>query len=252
MVVVDETGLSSFQIEQGDLKLDIFELVYFARPDSVIEGMSVNKVREQLGAELAKEYKIEADMVVPVPDSAIPAALGYSRSTGLPFEMGLIKNRYIHRTFIRPSQQLRDSDAQMKLNPMPSILKGKRIVLIDDSIVRGTSTRHIVKKIYAAGAKEVHVLISSPPVCYPDFYGINIATQKELIATHLTVEEIREQLGASSLGYLSYEGMIRATGQPVDSFSTSCFNGVYPIDIGPRQQEIRVLPTLEQVPVPVV
>lgn len=252
MVVIGKQGLKSYQIEPGDLKLDIFELVYFARPDSVMDGLSVNRVRENLGAQLAKEYKLKADIVVPVPDSAVPAAIGYSRATGLPFEVGLIKNRYIHRTFIRPSQALRDSDSQMKLNPLPSILKGKRVVLIDDSIVRGTSTRHIVKKVYAAGAKEVHVLISSPPIRYPDFYGINISSQKELAAAYHTVEEIRQQLGATSLGYLSYEGMIKATGRSAARFCASCFNGVYPIGIGRRQSEIKPVESLEKTRLTVV
>lgn len=241
MVVVDQNGLRATQIQPSDLKLDIFELVYFARPDSVIEGLSVNQVRQNLGVELAHEYKLEADLVVPVPDSAIPAAIGYARASGLPFEIGLIKNRYIHRTFIRPSQELRDSDSQMKLNPLPGVLNGKRIVLIDDSIIRGTSTRHIVKKLYAAGAKEVHVLVSSPPVRYPDFYGINIASQSELVAVHYSLDEIRAQLGATSLGYLSLEGMVRATGRPADDFCTSCFSGEYPIDIGERHREIKLL-----------
>lgn len=246
MVTIDSSGISSQQIEQANPKLDVFELVYFARPDSLVEGISVNRVRENLGIELAKEYSPEADIVVPVPDSAIPAALGYSRASGVPFEMALIKNRYIHRTFIRPSQELRDRDSQMKLNPMPEVVRGKRVILIDDSIVRGTSTRNIVRRIKDAGASEVHVLISSPPIRYPDFYGINISDQSELIAAHLSVDEIRDQLGAMSLGYLSYAGMIRATGRPANSFCTSCFNGVYPINIGSRTESIAFLPPLEQ------
>ncbi len=246
MVTIDTNGLSSQQVEQADPKLDIFELVYFARPDSVVEGVSVNHVRENLGIELAKEFQIDADIVVPVPDSAIPAALGYSRASGVPFEMALIKNRYIHRTFIRPSQELRERDSQVKLNPMPEVVMGKSVILIDDSIVRGTSTRNIVRRIKDAGAKEVHVLISSPPIRYPDFYGINISDQAELIAAHLSVEEIRGQLGAASLGYLSFNGMVRATGKPVDNFCTSCFTGVYPISIGSRTQTIAALPPLEQ------
>jgi amidophosphoribosyltransferase len=248
MVVIDDNGLQSRQLAQGDLKVDIFELVYFARPDSVIEGMSVNTVRQKLGMRLAIEFKIDADIVVPVPDSAVPAAIGYARASGVPFEMGLIKNRYIHRTFIRPSQELRDKDLQMKLNPLPAVLEGKKVILIDDSIVRGTSTRAIVKKVFEAGAKEVHVLISSPPIRYPDFYGINISTQGELIAAHASIEQIREELGATSLGYLSYDGMIRATGRPADDFCTACFNGVYPIDIGHRRESFVDFPSLEQAP----
>lgn len=238
MLVVDAKGLHSCQVVPGKLKLDIFELVYFARPDSVIEGVNVDWVRQNMGRELAREWPIKADVVVPVPDSAIPAAIGYSQASGVPFEMALIKNRYIHRTFIRPTEQLREQDLKMKLNPMPHLLKGKRVVLIDDSIVHGTTTRKIARMIYDAGAKEVHILVSSPPVRYPDFYGINLPTQEELIAYNMSTEQIREHLGVDSLGYLSFDGMIRATGRPASQFSTHCFDGVYPIGIGARQDEI--------------
>jgi amidophosphoribosyltransferase len=228
LVVIDKRGLSSHQVVPGTLKIDIFEFVYFARPDSVIEGLSVNQVRENMGEEL-----------VPVPDSAIPTALGYSRASGIPFEMALIKNRYIHRTFIRPTAKLREQDLKMKLNPMPHTLRGKRVVLIDDSIVRGTTTQKIAGMLYEAGAKEVHIIISSPPVKYPDFYGINLPAQDDLIAHRMTPTEICKHLGVDSLGYLSYDGMIRATGRPASDFSTACFNGVYPIEIGKRQEGIR-------------
>ncbi|HWZ66024.1 MAG TPA: amidophosphoribosyltransferase [Patescibacteria group bacterium] len=247
LVVIDKRGVTSHQVEPGNLKLDIFELVYFARPDSIIEGMSVNHVRQCMGEQLAKEYKINAGSVIPVPESAIPAALGYSRASGIPFEMGLIKNRYIHRTFIRPTKQLREQDLKLKLNPLPHILKGKRVVLIDDSIVRGSTTRRIAKMLYEAGAKEVHILISSPPVQYPDFYGINLPTQEDLIAFHMTPSQIREHLGVDSLGYLSYKGMIRATGKPASMFSTSCFDGVYHINIGRQQDAIVPVLQLSQV-----
>ena len=192
-----------------------------------------------MGEELAKEYKIDADLVVPVPDSAIPAALGYSRASGIPMEMALMKNRYIHRTFIRPTAKLREQDLKMKLNPIPYILEGKRVILIDDSIVRGTTTRKIAKMLYDAGAKEVHILISSPPVRYPDFYGINLPNQADLIAHNMSPAQICEHLGVDSLGYLSQEAMVRATGLPADSLSTACFDGVYPIPIGERQNGIR-------------
>jgi amidophosphoribosyltransferase len=243
LVIISKKGLGAHQIEPPNPKLDIFELVYFARPDSVIDGMSVNQVRQNMGAELAKEYPLDADIVVPVPDSAIPAAIGYSRASGIPFEMGLIKNRYIHRTFIRPTQQLREQDLKMKLNPMPQILSGKRVVLIDDSIVRGTTTRKIARMIYEAGAREVHILISSPPVRYPDFYGIDLPIQSDLIASRMTPEEIQRHLNVDSLGYLSYDGMIRATGRPASTFSASCFDGVYPISIGKRQNGISSAPS---------
>jgi amidophosphoribosyltransferase len=238
MVVIDKNGITSKQVKPGRLKLDIFEFVYFARPDSVIEGRSVNAVRENMGRQLAHEWKIDADIVVPVPDSAIPAALGYSRESGISFEMGLIKNRYIHRTFIRPTAQLREQDLRMKLNPMPGAIRGKRVILIDDSIVRGTTTRKIAHMLYDAGASEVHILISSPPVRYPDFYGINLPNQKDLIAYKMTPVQIRDHLGVDSLGYLSYDGMIRATGMPASSFTAHCFNGIYPIGIGKKQREI--------------
>jgi amidophosphoribosyltransferase len=238
LVVIDKRGIRSEQLVPANPKLDIFELVYFARPDSVIEGMRVNEIRQKFGRELAKEYPIEADVVVPVPDSAIPAALGYAQASGIPFEMGLIKNRYIHRTFIRPTAAMREQDVKMKLNPMPHVLDGKRVVLIDDSIVRGTTTRKIADLLYGAGAKEVHILISSPPVRYPDFYGINLPHQGDLIAARMSVPEICKHLGADSLGYLSYKGMVKATGRPAGTFSTACFNGVYHVGIGKRAKNI--------------
>jgi amidophosphoribosyltransferase len=238
MVVIDKKGLHSTQVVPGKQKLDIFEFVYFARPDSVLLGQSVNEVRRNLGMELAREYKLDADIVVPIPDSSIPSALGFSQASGIPFEMAIIKNRYIHRTFIRPNNILRDQDFKMKLNPMPHVIKGKRVVLIDDSIVRGNTMRKIVKMLYRTGAKEVHVLVSSPPVVYPDFYGINISTQEELIASHMTLSEIRDHIGCDSLGYLSYAGMIRSTNLPATMFSTSCFNGIYPIKIGANADKI--------------
>lgn len=239
MIIIDADGLRSVQIVPGKTKLDIFEFVYFARPDSILLGQSVNEVRRKMGEVLAKEHKIDADIVVPIPDSSIPAALGYSQASGIPFEMAIIKNRYIHRTFIRPNNLLRDQDFKMKLNPMPHVIKGKRVVLVDDSIVRGNTMKKIVKMLYRVGAKEVHVVVSSPPVVYPDFYGINISTQKELIAAHMSLPEIREHIGADSLGYLSYAGMIRATGLPESMFSTSCFSGVYPIKIGAHADKIQ-------------
>jgi amidophosphoribosyltransferase len=242
LVIIDQDGLHSRQLAAPRPKLDIFELVYFARPDSVIMGASVNTVRQNMGEELAREFPIAADLVVPVPDSAIPAALGYSRASGIPFEMALIKNRYIHRTFIRPTAALREQDLKMKLNPIPELLKGKKVILIDDSIVRGTTTRKLGRMLYDAGASEVHILISSPPVKFPDFYGINTPNQEDLIGARLSVEETRKHLGVASLGYLSYDGMIRATGHPAELFSASCFDGVYPIAIGERANEFKPRP----------
>lgn len=238
IVIVSSKGLHSKQIVKGKQNLDIFEFVYFARPDSTLLGKKVNEVRRELGINLAKEHPVKADVVVPVPDSAIPAALGFATYSGIPFDHGLIKNRYVHRTFIRPDQHQRDKDVQMKLNPLPEVIKGKRVVIIDDSIVRGTTQSKIVKMLRRAGAKQVHVRISSPPNKFPDFYGIDTPYQKNLIAATRTVEEIRKFIGADSLAYLSYEGLIRSTGLPESMFCTSCFSGNYPIDIGDRKRDI--------------
>lgn len=255
MVVIDETGLRSDQVVPGHLKLDIFEMVYFARPDSLLAGKRVDIVRQEFGREMAREFPIEADVVVPVPDSGTPAALGYSQASGIPFEMALIKNRYIHRTFIRPTAALRERDLKMKLNPVIDLMKDKRVVLVDDSIVRGTTMRHLVQMVFEAGAKEVHLLISSPPVRHPDFYGINTPKQTELLAAYMTVPEMREHVSATSLHFLSFDGMIKATGLPSSQFNTSHFNGEYPISIGKRAKEIiklapgEVLPKTTHTPV---
>lgn len=238
MVVINTEGLTSHQVVPANLKLDIFELVYFARPDSMLLGKRIDGIRKNFGHQMAKEFPIKADVIIPVPDSGIPAALGYSQASGIPFEMGLIKNRYIHRTFIRPTTQLRERDLKMKLNPVIETLKNQRVVLVDDSIVRGTTMRHLVAMAFEAGAKEVHLLITSPPVRYPDFYGINTPKQSELLAAYMTEQEMRDYVGATSLCFLSYDGMLEATGLPKDSFSTSCFNGIYPISIGKRADEI--------------
>ena len=238
LIVIDESGVTSHQIAKPDLKFDIFELVYFARPDSMLMGKNVSSIREKYGIQLAKEYKFDADIVVPVPDSSIPAALGYSRASGIPFEMALIKNRYINRTFISPTQELRERDVMLKLNPIVDLLKGKKIVLVDDSIVRGTTMKKVVKMLRGVGVKEINLLISSPPVKYPDFYGIDTPSQKDLIASRMSVKEIRQWLGVDWLGYLSYDGMIEATGVPRSKLCTSCFDGKYPSPIGKRADEI--------------
>lgn len=238
MVVIGTDGLTSHQIVQPNLKLDIFELVYFARPDSQLLGKRIDGIRKSFGRQMAKEFPIDADVIVPVPDSGIPAALGYSQARGIRFEMGLVKNRYIHRTFIRPTPELRERDLKMKLNPVIESLKDQRVVLVDDSIVRGTTMRHLVSMVFEAGAKEVHLLITSPPVRYPDFYGINTPKQSELLAAYMTEDEMRDYVGATSLCFLSYDGMLEATGLPKDNFCTAHFNGVYPISIGKRADEI--------------
>lgn len=239
MVVVDKAGLHSHILAEAKPNLDIFELVYFSRPDSVLLGKSVYRVRENLGKELAKEFPIDADVVIPVPDSAIPAAIGYAHASGIPFEFGLMKNRYIGRTFIMPEQRLRDKSVQMKLNPVTQVLKGKRVIVIDDSIVRGTTSKKLVKMIRDKGAKEVHLLSSCPQVKYPDFYGIATPFQKDLIAAQMSISEIAAFIGADSLHFLSYKGLITATELPEDVFCTSCFTGNYPIDIGKNKENIR-------------
>lgn len=238
MVTIDEHGLHSEQVAKANLKLDVFEFVYFARPDSILLGKSVNAVRENFGRELARENKVKADVVVPIPDSSIPAALGFSKASGIPMELGLVKNRYINRTFIRPTEELRKRDLMMKLNPVIDVLKGKEIILVDDSIVRGTTLKQVVAMVKKAGATKVHLLISSPPVLYPDFYGINTPSQHDLIASRMTNKEICDYVGADSLNYLSFKGMIKATGLPASSFCTSCFTGIYPSAIGKRVEGI--------------
>ncbi|MCL4365772.1 amidophosphoribosyltransferase [Patescibacteria group bacterium] len=238
MVVIDNKGLKSIQIEKGNQKLDVFEFVYFARPDSILLGKSVDQVRQSLGRELAKENNIKADIVIPVPDSAIPAAIGYSRQSGIPFEMGLIKNRYIHRTFISPEKHTRGNIVQLKLNPMKYVLEGRKVIVVDDSIVRGTTSKKIIKMLKDAGAKEVHLMVSSPPVKFPDFYGIDTPNQNELIAATKSVKEIAKELGVDSMHYLSYEGLVKAVGLPESSLCMALFNGNYPVDIGERKKEV--------------
>lgn len=238
MVVIDSSGLHSYQIEKPNQKLDIFEFVYFSRPDSELLGKSVYQVRKNLGHELANEFKIDADVVIPVPDSAIPAGIGYAQSSGIPFEFGLVKNRYIGRTFILPDQGLRDRGVQMKLHPLKEIINKRRVIVIDDSIVRGTTAKKLVRMVREAGAKEVHMMSSCPPMLYPDFYGIDTPSQKELVASRMSLKEICEFIGADSLSFLSYKGLIKATGLPESVFCTSCFTGIYPVDIGSREKEI--------------
>ncbi len=239
MIVLNNKGLKSYRLEKGKEMLDVFEFVYFARPDSILMGKSVDEVRQNLGVELAREFMVKADVVVPVPDSGIPSALGFSRESGIPFYPGLIKNRYIHRTFIMPEQHTRNQGVRLKLNPLKHILKGKVVVLIDDSVVRGTTSKQIIDMIKGAGAKKVYFLISSPPVKYPDFYGVDTPKQKDLIAARKTVKEIEKEIGVSALYYLSYEGLLKAVGISEDSLCTSCFTGKYPVDIGERAKEIK-------------
>lgn len=213
------------------------EYVYFSRPDSDIDGINIHTARKRLGKELAKEVQIEADVVTGVPDSSISAAIGFSESTGIPYELGLIKNRYVGRTFIQPSQDLRERGVKMKLSPVRQVVNGKRVVMVDDSIVRGTTSRRIVTMLKEAGATEVHVVISSPPIKNPCFYGIDISTNAELIAANNSIEEMRDLIGADSLTFLSVEGMVRAIGRtdegPEAGHCLACFTNNYPTEIYP-------------------
>jgi amidophosphoribosyltransferase len=204
----------------------IFELVYFARPDSRLWGVSVDRARRAFGRKLAAEHPVPADCVIAVPDSANSAALGYAEESGIPFELGLLRNHYVGRTFIKPSQADRDFGARMKYNPVKEVLEGKRVVVVDDSLVRGTTSRSIVKFLREAGAGEVHFRIASPPVRFPCFYGIDMPSKEELIGSHLSVDEIRDELGVNSLGYLSLEGMEGAVAD-YGPFCNACFSGDY-------------------------
>ncbi len=239
MVIVDESGLRIKQIMKGTQKLDIFEFVYFSRPDSELLGQSVYEVRKRFGIRLAKEYKIKADVIIPVPETAIPVAIGYSNASGIPFEMGLIKSRYIHRTFIEPEQHIREQGVKLKLAPLKEEIENKSIIIVDDSIVRGTTSKQMVKMLFETGAREVHFLVSSPPVKFPDFYGIDLPIQKHLLANGKTIKEMRDYLGCTSLSFLSFNGMIEATHIPKDKFCTSCFSGEYPIDISERKKDFK-------------
>ncbi len=238
MVVVDEQGLKIKQIVKGKQKLDIFEFVYFARPDSTMLGKSIYEVRKNFGTRLAEEYLIDADVVIPVPDTAMPVAVGYARASGIPLETGLIKSRYIHRTFIEPEQHIREQGVKLKLAPLKEVIENKRVIIVDDSLVRGTTSRQIVKMLFETGAKEVHFLISSPPVRFPDFYGIDLPRQSDLMASKMSIEEMNKYLGSTSLNFLSYDGMIKSTGLDKSVFCTSCFDGVYPIDLGEKWGDV--------------
>jgi amidophosphoribosyltransferase len=214
----------------------VFEHVYFARPDSYVFGRSVNEVRTDFGRHLARESGVPADVVVPIPDSGVCAAIGYAEEAKLPLRMGLIRNHYIGRTFIQPQQSIRHFSVRVKLNPVRSILEGQRVVLLDDSIVRGTTSRKIVRMVRAAGAREVHLRISCPPTVSPCFYGVDTPSRTELIAATHTTEEIRKYVEADSLAYLSLDGLKAAVGREQSSYCTSCYTGVYPVAF-PRDEQ---------------
>jgi amidophosphoribosyltransferase len=234
MLVVSKSGVRSLRALAPAEKLHcVFEYVYFARPDSVLWGRNVHTVRKAMGHQLAREFPVEADIVIPVPDSGVSAALGYSEESGTPYEMGLIRNHYVGRTFIEPKQGIRHFGVKVKLNPMREMLEGRRVVVVDDSIVRGTTSRKIVKMIRNAGAKAVHMRISSPPIQWPCYYGIDTPTRKELIGSSHHVDEICRYVGADSLGYLSLGGMLKATGADPSSFCHACFTGNYRVGMEP-------------------
>jgi amidophosphoribosyltransferase len=214
----------------------VFEHVYFARPDSYVFGKSVNEVRTNLGRILAREQRVDADVVVPVPDSGVCAAMGFADEAGLPLRLGLIRNHYVGRTFIEPQSSIRNFGVKVKLNPVKSILDGKRVILVDDSLVRGTTSQKIVKMVQAAGATEVHVRISCPPTISPCFYGVDTPRRSELIAATQSVESIRDYLGADSLGYLSHEGLMTAVGPGNRGYCSSCYTGHYPVEF-PRDEK---------------
>ena len=229
IVRISADGIESTRVDLNETSaLCMFEYIYFARPDSQLNGQSIYMARYRMGRNLAKEYPVEADVVMAIPDSAVPGGIGYAAESGLPYVEGLIKNRYIGRTFISPDQRMRSRGVQLKFNPVVENLKGQRIVVVDDSIVRGTTTPRIVQLLRDAGAAEVHVRVTSPPIKHPCYLGVDMATYDELIAANYTVEEIRQKIGADSLGYLSLEGLVEATGRDANSMCLGCLTGVYP------------------------
>jgi amidophosphoribosyltransferase len=231
-LIIDSDGLrSQMPLPVVRRSMCVFELIYFARPDSYIYNKNLYEVRHKMGEQLANEAPADADIVISVPDSGTPAAVGFSSASRIPYAEGFIKNRYIGRTFIQPSQDIREIGVRLKLNPLKDMINGKKIVVVDDSIVRGNTSRQIVKMLYQAGAKEIHMRISSPPIKNPCFYGIDMATHTEFIANHRTVDEIRKYLGVDSLSYLSIDGLVKAIGEPKADFCFACFNGDYPVDI---------------------
>jgi amidophosphoribosyltransferase len=235
MVVLERDGgeaeIRSIRFAEGDLKQCVFELIYFARPDSYMLGRNLYEARRRMGEELATEAPADADIVVPVPDTGNPAAAGFAERSGLPYREGMVKNRYVGRTFIQPSQLLRQRGVAVKLNPLRDVVRDKRLVVVDDSIVRGTTTRQIVALLRQAGAAEIHLRISAPPIYHPCFYGIDTQIEHELIAARLDVEEIREFLGADSLAYLSIGGVLDALDLPRERFCFACFDGRYPVPV---------------------
>ncbi|TDQ05412.1 amidophosphoribosyltransferase [Labedaea rhizosphaerae] len=237
LLAIDEDGMRSTRFANPEPKGCIFEYVYLARPDTTIAGRSVHATRVDIGKRLAKEHPAEADLVIPVPESGTPAAIGYAQESGIPYGSGLVKNAYVGRTFIQPSQTIRQLGIRLKLNPLRDVIRGKRLVVVDDSIVRGNTQRALVRMLRESGALEVHVRIASPPVRWPCFYGIDFASRAELVANGLDTDGIRRSIGADSLGYVSLEGLVAASEQPRTRLCTACFDGDYPI---PLPDEARI------------
>ncbi|HEU5265329.1 MAG TPA: amidophosphoribosyltransferase [Jatrophihabitans sp.] len=231
LLAVDEDGLRSQHFAAAEPKGCVFEYVYLARPDTTIAGRSVHSARVELGRRLAREHPADADLVIPVPESGTPAAIGYAEESGIPYGVGLVKNSYVGRTFIQPSQTIRQLGIRLKLNPLRDVIRGKRLVVVDDTIVRGNTQRALVRMLREAGAVEVHVRISAPPVKWPCFYGIDFASRAELVANGLDIEGIRASIGADSLGHVSLDGLIAATEQPRTRLCKACFDGDYPIPL---------------------
>ena len=231
IVIINQDGLKSIRTRRHHVRKSfcIFELIYFARPDSSIFGVNVYNVRKKFGEKLAEEYKIDADFAMPFPDSGNYAAIGYCHKSGIPLEMGMIRNHYVGRTFIAPSQSMRDFGVKVKLNPVHGLLEGKKVVIIEDSIIRGTTSKMRIKTLRDSGAKEIHMLVSCPPHRHPCYYGIDFSTKGELLACRNPLDQVKEYIGVDSLGYLSPEGMVEATGLSKDCFCMACFNGEYPI-----------------------
>jgi amidophosphoribosyltransferase len=231
MIVIDASGVRSQRYAEPDPKLCLFEFVYFARPDSELYSQNIHAARQRMGEELARQSPVAADMVMPVPESGVPAAQGFARAAGIPYGDGLVKNRYVGRTFIEPTQTLRGMGVRMKLNPLPENIAGKRLVVVDDSIVRGTTTRQVIAMLREAGASEVHFRVSSPPYRWPCFYGMDTGRRSELLAADMSVGEIRDYLGVDSLAYLELDRLLTATGASPESFCTACLSGEYPVPV---------------------
>jgi amidophosphoribosyltransferase len=244
VVYINDEGLQSLRpLEARQPAFCVLEYIYFARPDSLLDGKLVYPVRMNLGRELAKEHPADADVVMGVPDSATAAAIGYSQASGIPFVEGLVKNRYVGRTFIQPDQRLREIGVHLKFNPLREVLQGRRVVLVDDTIVRATTTPRVIQMLRKAGAREIHMRITAPPITHPCFYGIDMGTRWELIAAQKTVEEIREHIGADSLGYLSREGLVNAVQSADDKLCMACFTGKYPTPVPLQMDKLAMEPT---------